>query len=575
MADSLPFEDDEALADSQEHLGRVVVVHTRRYLVEKVWDLLIGVFSSMFLCGQHNSVPMLSDSRMFRGSVILRAISTKGRAMLCFVLGQPILNLWSFLTGYLSTQFSALQVSSKNKRVRQKKKKNPSTSRKGGEGFAKQEEGSPVIKRPSDQGKDSDGGASVQSAFRRLIVNDVLSSFIPRPGPLGMNFCSKNPAKSCIKESQVAFKSSYKRNAIASSYSSTLAQWPPERVPTRATGRATPGTASGATAGAATQPTRGAAPGSASRAAAGATRGAALDAAAGATYGAVSGAASGDAPDAAAGASRGATPDAAAGATRGAVPGAVSGTAAGAAAQPTGGAAPGAAPDADVRTTRAASGAAANAASGDAIDADADLDAVSDAPPCTLPFPSQDSSQSTEATKKGDEKGGAPSGISKKKEKREKRKKEKKERKKAKQAAAAAAAAATAAAEATQDKQGKQGKQDKQGKQGKQSNPKKGLSTSDIPKPVRRKIPLFPPHRRDIPLVLPPPPELCFRITVEDFDLEKKIAMQWINKVLKGKCKAAWSATPHSFPGFCCALLRGSPSITPSEQREHQEDTES
>ncbi|XP_050014567.1 uncharacterized protein [Alexandromys fortis] len=244
MADSLPFEDDEALADSQEHPGRVMVLHTQRYLVEKVRDLLIGVFSSMFLCSQHNSVLTLSDSRMFRGSVILKAVSTKGRAILCFVLGQPILNLWSFLTGYLSTQFSALQVSSKSKKVRQKK--NSSTLRKGGEGFAKQEEGSPVIKRPSDQGKDSDGGVSAQSAFRRLIVNDVLSSFIPRQGPLGMDICSKNSAKSCIKESQIAFKSAYKRNAIASSYSSTLAQWPPERVPTRATGRA----ASGATAGA-------------------------------------------------------------------------------------------------------------------------------------------------------------------------------------------------------------------------------------------------------------------------------------------------------------------------------------
>ncbi|XP_075797946.1 uncharacterized protein LOC142831623 [Microtus pennsylvanicus] len=244
MADSLPFEDDEALADSQEHPGRVMVVHTQRYLVEKVLDLLIRVFSSMFLCSQHNSVPTLSDSRMFRGSVILKAVSTKGTAILCFVLGQPILNLWSFLTGYLSTQFSALQVSSKSKRVPQKKKKNSSTLRKGGEGFAEQEEGSPVRKRPSDQGTDSDGG---QSAFRRLIVNDVLSSFIPRPGPLGLDICSKNSAKSCIKESQIAFKSAYKRNAIASSYSSTLAQWPPERVPTRATGRAVPRTASGAT----------------------------------------------------------------------------------------------------------------------------------------------------------------------------------------------------------------------------------------------------------------------------------------------------------------------------------------
>ncbi|XP_052614206.1 uncharacterized protein LOC128122608 [Peromyscus californicus insignis] len=251
MAESSPsLEDDEALADSQEHPGRVAVVHTKRYAVEKAWDLLIGVFSSMFLCGQHDSVPTLSASRMPRSSMILKVVSTKGRATLRFVLAQPVLIIWSFLTGYLSTQsrkeiqISALQESSQSqsKRMRAKKKKDLITLGKG-EGSAKQEKDSPVTKRPSGQGKDSDGDVSAPSAFGRLIVNNVLSSFTPRPGPLGGDICFKNSAKSYIKKSQIAFKSSYKRNAIASSYSSTLAQWPPERIYARDTRAAASGAA--------------------------------------------------------------------------------------------------------------------------------------------------------------------------------------------------------------------------------------------------------------------------------------------------------------------------------------------
>ncbi|XP_051035675.1 myristoylated alanine-rich C-kinase substrate-like [Phodopus roborovskii] len=369
-----------ALANSQEHPGRVVVVHTQRYSVEKARNLLVGVFSSMFLIGQHNSVPTLSGSRMSRSSMILKVVSTKGRATLRFVLGQPVLIIWSFLTGYFSTQsrketqISALQETrkSKSKRMRAKKNEDPTTSGKGGEGFAKQEEGSAVIKRPSDQGKDSDGGVSVPSAFRRLIVNGVLSSFVPRPGPLGMDICSKNSTKSCNKESHITFKSSYKRNAIASSYSSSLAQWPPERIRERTTRGAGPG----------------AIPGAALGTAAGANQGATLDDAAHATRGAARDAAAGATPSAASNASADAASEAATDAAPGAVPDAASGAA--------GDAASGATPG-------AASGATAEAASGTATDT------ASGAAPCALPLPSPDSPQLKEAANKGDEKDSASS----------------------------------------------------------------------------------------------------------------------------------------------------------------------
>ncbi|XP_006877323.1 PREDICTED: nuclear envelope pore membrane protein POM 121C-like [Chrysochloris asiatica] len=62
------------------------------------------------------------------------------------------------------------------------------------------------------------------------------------------------------------------------------------------------------------------------------------------------------------------------------------------------------------------------------------------------------------------------------------------------------------------------------------------LSTPDNrSRPPKRKIPLLLPCRRGDPLIMPPAPQLGYRVTVEDFDLEKKTAIQWINKILKGK----------------------------------------
>lgn len=186
-ADSRPFEDDAALAHPQ-HPERVVVVHTQQYPVEE--------FSSTFLGSQHKSV--LSRSRMSRSSVILNVFSSMARDTLRFVLGQLVPIIWSFLTGQFvsqsrkETQTSALQESSQ---VQIKEKNDVTTVGEGGEGFANQEEDSPVTETPYDQGKDSDLSVSASSAFTRLFINGVLSSFIPKPGPLGKLILFKNSAK--------------------------------------------------------------------------------------------------------------------------------------------------------------------------------------------------------------------------------------------------------------------------------------------------------------------------------------------------------------------------------------------
>ncbi|XP_036763857.2 nuclear envelope pore membrane protein POM 121-like [Manis pentadactyla] len=82
------------------------------------------------------------------------------------------------------------------------------------EELAKRKEGRPA---PGRQDAQRSG-----SAFRRLMVNGALSSFVPRPGPLKTDLGSKNSGDGLTKKSQTRFLSSCnKRNAIVSSYSST------------------------------------------------------------------------------------------------------------------------------------------------------------------------------------------------------------------------------------------------------------------------------------------------------------------------------------------------------------------
>ncbi|NIG61529.1 nuclear envelope pore membrane protein [Pontoporia blainvillei] len=59
-------------------------------------------------------------------------------------------------------------------------------------------------------------------------------------------------------------------------------------------------------------------------------------------------------------------------------------------------------------------------------------------------------------------------------------------------------------------------------------------SDSSRPWKRKRKFPLLMPSRRNGPLILPPPPQLGYPVLAEDFDLEKRAAIQWINKVLEG-----------------------------------------
>nr|XP_045369668.1 nuclear envelope pore membrane protein POM 121C-like isoform X2 [Camelus bactrianus] len=65
----------------------------------------------------------------------------------------------------------------------------------------------------------------------------------------------------------------------------------------------------------------------------------------------------------------------------------------------------------------------------------------------------------------------------------------------------------------------------------------------------KRKVQLLPSRRGD-PLTFPPPPQLGYSVTAEDFDLEKKASLQWLNKVLEDKTESAGVAATvaHSPP---------------------------
>uniref|UniRef100_A0A8D2AZH6 Nuclear envelope pore membrane protein POM 121 n=1 Tax=Sciurus vulgaris TaxID=55149 RepID=A0A8D2AZH6_SCIVU len=69
----------------------------------------------------------------------------------------------------------------------------------------------------------------------------------------------------------------------------------------------------------------------------------------------------------------------------------------------------------------------------------------------------------------------------------------------------------------------------------KQQNLRIRSPSCDLSGPKKRKIPLLLPYRKNEPLILPPPLELGYPVTAEVLDLEKRAAIQWINKVLKGK----------------------------------------
>lgn len=202
----LSYEDLVASPRRRRHHRRVQVLHQRQYPARQARCLLLGLLG----------LPACS-ARMFCAAGILRMASAKGKLTFRLALKQTVICMWSSLSGH-----PAAPGVKEATALGQGCRRGAHEEKDGGPGLARQEEGRRVPEGQEPQRGGPDGGECVRSAFRRLMVNGVVHSFVPRPGPLRGDFCAKPAQRGAAAASQAGFLSSCsKRNAITSSYSST------------------------------------------------------------------------------------------------------------------------------------------------------------------------------------------------------------------------------------------------------------------------------------------------------------------------------------------------------------------
>ncbi|XP_010622025.1 nuclear envelope pore membrane protein POM 121 [Fukomys damarensis] len=151
-------------------------------------------------------------------------LAVRGKLTLCLALETSALTRWTPPTRLFSqAKQSQLRAPEESSPERAEKEKDLASLGGSGEGLGLgREESSAIPERQEEPQSLSDGSESNQSAFRRLVVYGVLSSFLSRPGALKVDFCHGSSVNSLMTKSQSCFLSSCsKRNAITSSYSST------------------------------------------------------------------------------------------------------------------------------------------------------------------------------------------------------------------------------------------------------------------------------------------------------------------------------------------------------------------
>ncbi|XP_063086501.1 nuclear envelope pore membrane protein POM 121-like [Cavia porcellus] len=209
----------------RQHRRRLIVVHRQRGPVQKARCLFLGVFAPAPSSSHQKPALSVSSSRMPCPAAVLSLASARGKLRLFLALESSALAQWPSRTGLFSipkAKQSQLTAFGESSLERGKEKKDLASVGDGGEGFTRQKESNAAPEWQEDAKSCSDSCENTQSAFRRLVVNGVLSSFLPRPGPLKRDFCYGSSVKSLMTKSQSSFLSSCsKRNAITSSYSST------------------------------------------------------------------------------------------------------------------------------------------------------------------------------------------------------------------------------------------------------------------------------------------------------------------------------------------------------------------
>ena len=223
LARRLSYEGFMASPRRRLYRRRFVLVHRRLYSIQQARCLLWGFFPSVPWSGQQKPLPSACSSKMFYTSVILRMVPAKGRLTLRLRLKQTVICTWSSFSVHLPNlcvKEILVRALEESGQLRGKEEKDLTALAESRQGLAKQKRGHSAQERENEQRKGSNPGGNAKSAFRRLMIDGVLSSFVPRPGPLVL--CSESSEDILIRKSQTYFLSSCsKQNAITSSYSST------------------------------------------------------------------------------------------------------------------------------------------------------------------------------------------------------------------------------------------------------------------------------------------------------------------------------------------------------------------
>lgn len=225
LARRLSYEDPVASPCRRWHRRLFIIAHRWQYPIQQAWCLFLGVFSSVPRSGHQKPLLSAYSSKMFCTSVIPKMAPAKGKLTLLLALKQIIICMWSSLSVHLPNfcgkeiLVRALEESSQ---LRAKEEKDLTALAESRKGLMKQKKGHSAPESQDEQRSGSNPGGNAQSVFRGPMANGVLSSFVPGPGPLKRDFCSKSSEDILIRKSQTYFLSSCsKRSAISSSYSST------------------------------------------------------------------------------------------------------------------------------------------------------------------------------------------------------------------------------------------------------------------------------------------------------------------------------------------------------------------
>ncbi|XP_070316566.1 LOW QUALITY PROTEIN: nuclear envelope pore membrane protein POM 121-like [Odocoileus virginianus] len=222
LARRLSYEGFMASPRRRLYRRRFVLVHRRLYSIQQAQCLFCCFFSSVPRSGHQKPLPSACSSKMFCTSVILRMVSAKGRLTLGLPLKQTVICTWSSFSVHLPNlcvKEILVRALEESGQLRGKEEKDLTALAESRKGLAKQKKGHSAQESEDEQRKGSNPGGNAKSAFRRLMIDGVLSSFVPRPGPLVL--CPR-AEDILIRKSQTYFLSSCsKRNAITSSYSST------------------------------------------------------------------------------------------------------------------------------------------------------------------------------------------------------------------------------------------------------------------------------------------------------------------------------------------------------------------